>query len=69
MDLVAAAGTVAVDVVDDDVVAVGDAVGDENRAHAAADDAGDAVVVVVLGGGLAVVCDVDVDDVGDAAAG
>lgn len=57
---------VAVDV-DDDDDAVGEAVGVENRAQVAADDAGDAVVV--LDGGLAVVCDDDWDPVADVAAG
>lgn len=51
--------------------AVDDAVGGENRKHAAADDAGDAVVAAGVVGGedLPAGCDVVADAVGDAAVG
>lgn len=69
MDLAAAAGMVVVggdDAVDVDVAAVDYVVVGEDRKHAA-DDAGDAVVVVP-GGGLPV-CYVGENAVGDAAVG
>lgn len=52
-----------------DVAALDDAVGGGDRTHAADVDAGDAVVVVVLGGDLPAVCYVGVDAVGTAAVG
>lgn len=54
----------------DDVAALDDAVGGEDRKHAADVDAGDVVVVVVvLGGDPPAVCYADVDAVGKAAVG
>lgn len=63
-----AAGIAVVVAHGDDVAALDDAVGGEDRKHAADVDAGD-VVVVVLDGDLPAVCYVGVDAVGKAAVG